>query len=79
MFQTATDISLNVTSPLDLGPGATYELRFDVLVPPNSSHYGVLDVSAPVDKSAVMTVKSVTLVSAYMDDIVIYSILRWAI
>ena len=63
-IQNSVDLSLNVSVlPLEWSPGQVYDIAFDVTVPPYSSLYGMVDVSLPVNESAVMTLVEITLVS----------------
>lgn len=62
-LQTLADISFNVTGPIDMSPGKIYEIPVDITVPPNSSLYGLVELTLPLDQSAVMTVLNVELVS----------------
>ena len=57
---------VNVTSPISARPGEIVTLPVVVTVPANSSLRAYLEVNMPVADSAVMTVRSLKMVSCVM-------------
>lgn len=65
------NLIVNVTNGtiVPLGPSDFYMVLADVVVPPNSTVFAVVDFALPVDQSAVMTVVEAHVVSFYFSSL----------